>query len=168
MLKCNIDGACLGNPGMGAIAFCIKNEKRDLIFAKARGVGETTNIKAEALAIMDALTYCQIHNVEGVIIETGSLILTKMIKNQWKVPWELVENVEDIRYKLGTVQEKVIHTFKEGNTVVDALANEVIEEHSKNEYNRFTDLSAKVRKLINMDKSQIPNLRSRTHKIIIQ
>lgn len=64
---------------MDAIAFYIRNEEGNLVFAKARRVGETNNVKVNALAIMKALTYCQSQNIEGMTVETNSLILQKMI-----------------------------------------------------------------------------------------
>ncbi|KAK4716387.1 hypothetical protein R3W88_014725 [Solanum pinnatisectum] len=76
-----------------------------------------------------------------------------MIEKQWKVPWELIEVIEDIRVTLQSLQGNIIHIFREGNTVVDALANEVIEAQNTKE------------KQINMDNSQIPNLRIRTRRI---
>lgn len=39
-LKCNIEGACRGNPGIRALALCIRDEKGDLICAEAIGLGE--------------------------------------------------------------------------------------------------------------------------------
>lgn len=99
-LKCNTDGAYRGNLGRGVIAFCIKNENGDLVFAKARGLDETTNVEVETLAIMESLTYCQAHNITGIIIETDFLILKKMLESQRKVPCELVEYVENIQVKL--------------------------------------------------------------------
>uniref|UniRef100_M1BLN1 RNase H family protein n=1 Tax=Solanum tuberosum TaxID=4113 RepID=M1BLN1_SOLTU len=101
-------------------------------------------------------------------IETDSLTLKKMIKRQWKVPWELIEQIEDIRVKLHSMQGQVIHTFREGNTVADALANEAIDSKEKKEYHNFNELPTNIRKCINIDKAQIPNLRIRTRKINIQ
>lgn len=69
---------------------------------------------------------------------------------------------------LRAIQGKVIHIFREENIIADALASEVIEHQLEKEYNMFTDLLTKVRKLFNMDKSQIPNLRIRTCKTIKQ
>uniref|UniRef100_A0A0V0H132 Putative ovule protein n=1 Tax=Solanum chacoense TaxID=4108 RepID=A0A0V0H132_SOLCH len=101
-------------------------------------------------------------------IETNSLALKQMINKQWKVLWELIELIEDIRVKLHSMQGQVIHTFREGNTVADALANEVTDSQEKKEYHCFNELPANIRKCINIDKAQIPNLRIRTRKINIQ
>lgn len=44
-----------------------------------------------------------------------------------KVPWEIIEHVENIRCKLHAIQGKINHTFREENIVVDALSNEVMD-----------------------------------------
>lgn len=98
-----------------------------MIFAKAAALGETTNIEAEALAIKQVVSVCLEHTNLGVLIETDSLTLMKMITKQWRVPWALIEVIEEIRFNVKVVQEKVIHTYRKGNLVVDALANGVIE-----------------------------------------
>lgn len=65
------------------------------------------------------------------------------------------------------MQGQVIHIFREGNVVADALANEVIESQQTKVYNHFMELPAKIRKQVNVDKMQIPNLRIKTRKIYI-
>lgn len=67
--------------------------------------------------------------------------------------------------KLHVVQGKITHIFRKGNTVENALADEVIGLQQIKEFYYFMDLLANVRKCINMDKSQIPILKIRTHKI---
>lgn len=44
----------MGNPRIGDLYFCLRNEKEDLIYAKAAGLGETTNVEAEILTIREA------------------------------------------------------------------------------------------------------------------
>uniref|UniRef100_M1DVG4 Non-LTR retroelement reverse transcriptase n=1 Tax=Solanum tuberosum TaxID=4113 RepID=M1DVG4_SOLTU len=99
-LKCNINGACRGNPGMGSCGFCLRNHTGDLVFAKAKGIWMTTNMEAEALAIYEALSYFHGNGFRQVIIETDSLCLKRMILKQWRVPWEMVERIEKIRNRL--------------------------------------------------------------------
>ncbi|KAF3682517.1 hypothetical protein FXO38_01257 [Capsicum annuum] len=84
------------NKGIGVIAFCIRNGEGNLVFAKAKGIGETSNVEAEITTIVEALTYCQVQNIKGLTIETDSLVSQKMIQDQWKIPWELVEKVKNI------------------------------------------------------------------------
>lgn len=46
----------------------------------------------------------------------------KMIDRQLRIPWALIELVEDIWCKLHAVLGKAPQIFGEGNTVADALA----------------------------------------------
>ncbi|KAK4706220.1 hypothetical protein R3W88_034222 [Solanum pinnatisectum] len=34
-INCNMDGACKGNPGVGAYGFCLRNNTGDIIYAEA-------------------------------------------------------------------------------------------------------------------------------------
>ncbi|KAH0669679.1 hypothetical protein KY289_024172 [Solanum tuberosum] len=145
-LKCNTDSACWGNLGKCASVFCVQDEKGDLIYAKARGIRIGTNTEAEVHAIKEALEFYLTLHVQGITMKTYSLTLKRMIEKQWKVPWELIEIIEDIRVKLQLLQGNIIHIFREGNTVADALANEVIEEQNTKEYHYFQDLPASIRK----------------------
>lgn len=63
------------------------------------------------------------------------------------------------------LQVQPTHIFREGNSVADALAGEVVESQNFKEYYSFLELPSKTRKLINMDKSQIPSIRIRARKI---
>lgn len=90
-VKCNTDGASRGNPGDSALAFCIRNEDGDLVYARARGIGFAANLEAEMSAIHEALMYCQVNLYSDFILETDSLGLLRMINNEWKTPWEVVE-----------------------------------------------------------------------------
>lgn len=58
-MRCNIDGACEGNPRLISYDFCLRNGNGDLIHAKAGFVGIVISILAEATAILKAKTYCK-------------------------------------------------------------------------------------------------------------
>ncbi|WMV50754.1 hypothetical protein MTR67_044139 [Solanum verrucosum] len=107
------------------------------------------------MAILEALQYCMGKELMGVIVETDSLSLKRMIEKQWKVPWELVERIEEIRVLVHKLQALLTHTFREGNCVADSLANEVVESQSTKEYNTFQELPSSIRRHINLDKAQV-------------
>ncbi|XP_070036080.1 uncharacterized protein [Nicotiana tomentosiformis] len=56
--KCNTDGVSRGNPRPSSYGFCVGGHAGDLVFAKAKEIGETTNIVAEENAIVEGLAYC--------------------------------------------------------------------------------------------------------------
>ncbi|KAH0646318.1 hypothetical protein KY284_034202 [Solanum tuberosum] len=114
------------------------------------------------MEILEALQYYMGKELMGVIVETDSLSLKRMIEKQWKVPWELVERIEEIRVLVHKLQASLTHTFREGNCVADFLANEVVESQSIKEYNTFQELPSSIRRHINLDKAQVPNIRFKT------
>ncbi|XP_015159786.1 uncharacterized protein [Solanum tuberosum] len=68
-----------GNPGWSSFGFCFRDNKGDLIYAKAKGIGIATNMQAETVAILIALRECFSRRIQNVIIETDSLSLKKII-----------------------------------------------------------------------------------------
>ncbi|KAJ8563714.1 hypothetical protein K7X08_032166 [Anisodus acutangulus] len=77
--KCNTDGASRGNPGQSSPAFCIRDDKGDLINIAARRVADTTNICAEAMAIGYVIAYYVEKILLTVVIETDSLAMLNII-----------------------------------------------------------------------------------------
>ena len=49
--------------------------------------------------------------------------------------------------------------YREGNAVADSLANYAIDEEISGTFEEFHQLPAQARKLINVDKAQIPSFR---------
>lgn len=167
-VKCNTDGASRGNPGMSSIGFCIRDTRGDLIYALAKGIGIATNIEAKIIAILYSLRECKSRHFQNVIIETNSLSLKKIIQKAWRVPWELAEKVEEIREIMQLVSATITHIFKESNGLADSLANIAMESQSKHQYLKFQELPLQERRILDVEKAQIPTLRIRTRKIIPQ
>ncbi|KAK4736468.1 hypothetical protein R3W88_000165 [Solanum pinnatisectum] len=59
-------------------------------------------MEAEAKAILEALKYCIRKKLNQVQLETDSLVLKNIINRNWRIPWELVEIMEDIHNMLGS------------------------------------------------------------------
>ncbi|WMV49324.1 hypothetical protein MTR67_042709 [Solanum verrucosum] len=167
-VKCSTDGASRGNPGMSSIGFCIRDTRGDLIYALAKGIGIATNIEAETIAIFYGLRECKSRRFPNVIIETDSLSLKKIIQKAWRVPWELAEKVEEIREIMQQISATITHIFREGNGLADSLANIAMESQSEHQYLRFQEFPLKEKRILNVEKAQIPTLRIRTRKIIPQ
>ncbi|XP_060182339.1 uncharacterized protein LOC132612004 [Lycium barbarum] len=94
---CNTDGASRGNPSRGLYGFCARNEERDIVQAQVEELGHITNIEAEAIAIWEALKWCEMTQRRQIIIQTDSLILQKILNDKWKPPWSIVEYIERIK-----------------------------------------------------------------------
>ncbi|XP_059285595.1 uncharacterized protein LOC132039067 [Lycium ferocissimum] len=96
-IMCNTDGASRGNPGISSYAFCLRDELGDLIYAKAEGIGEATNIEAEMMAIKEALRYCRDMDFNKVIIQTDSQMIQKIMTEVWKPPWHISNWVDEAK-----------------------------------------------------------------------
>lgn len=88
------------------------------------------------------MIFCANQGWTNIEVETDSLALTNILNNVWKIPWEILEMVEDI---VQIKQERNIlikHVYKEGNQVADFIANIAINTDSKQVYNTFQQLSS--------------------------
>ncbi|XP_060181532.1 uncharacterized protein LOC132611140 [Lycium barbarum] len=163
--KCNTDEAFQRNPGLSSYAFCIRDDRGDLMYAQAKKLGTATNMEAETAAIQEAIHYCYSNNLQHVLVEIDSLALKNIIQDVWKIPWKLVERVEMMQHRMRHLNMDIKHVFRKGNQLADFLANTALQHDELLEFHCFQDLPSMGRKIINMDKSQIPSLRIRTRKI---
>ncbi|XP_060182980.1 uncharacterized protein LOC132612928 [Lycium barbarum] len=85
-------------------------------------------------------------------------------EGSWTTPWELKDIVEDIKEGLRFIQGQSMHTFREGNKLAGFLANQALDNEDL-ELNSFADVPREGSKIIDMDKSQIPQLRIKTRRI---
>ncbi|KAG5619666.1 hypothetical protein H5410_004884 [Solanum commersonii] len=83
----------------------------------------------------------------------------------WKVPWTLIERIEEIQDNMNILNTQVVHIYREGNQLADCITNIAINHEDKQQYASFYDLPIKARKILNMDKHQIPATRIRTRRI---
>ncbi|KAH0661911.1 hypothetical protein KY284_026842 [Solanum tuberosum] len=164
-VTCNTDGACRGNPGQSSYGFSIRDKNGDLIYAEAQRIGEATNMDAEIMGVWKALRYCEIKNIQNIILEIDSLVLKNMITNQWRIPWAYAEKIEDIQRSITSRQVHVKHMFREANNLADYLANAALDQTETVQAHGFYDLSSKGRRIINTEKHKIPSLRIKTRRI---
>nr|XP_033517447.1 uncharacterized protein LOC117281714 [Nicotiana tomentosiformis] len=97
LARCNTDGASKENPGPSSLGFCEKNDVGDLVYTRAVDLGVTTNIVAEAKAILQGLEYCVEHDLHPLILETDYLVLKKVVEGEWDPPWSTVPYVQEIK-----------------------------------------------------------------------
>lgn len=165
-LKCNTNGASKGNPGPSSYGFCIRNYRGDLIYAQAAQIGLATNMEAEAKAILEAARFCQIQNIPNVLIETDSQGLRNILKHKWKIPWAIVEHIEEIIELMNNMSMTIQHIYREGNALTDYLANTALKHEELIQFHRFQDLPTTGKRMLNTDKSQLPAIRISTRRIL--
>ncbi|XP_075097951.1 uncharacterized protein LOC142175265 [Nicotiana tabacum] len=162
--KCNSHGASKGNPGPSSYGYYIRDSAGDLIYAQSTDIGQTTNIVVEAKGILYGLMYCVDKPLHPLIMESDSLVMKKIIKKEWECPWTIRADVKKIKEIKGNYNVLFQHVFREGNAVADLLANLVFSSAGDSIFNSFHSLPPVTKTLINMDKSQIPNIRVRVAK----
>lgn len=92
------------------------------------------------------------HHYNNIMLESNSLSIIKYLKGVWKIPWEIIDIVENTQDIMQQVEIRLKHIFREGNQVVDLLANTAIEQGGKLQVWGFSQLPSQARKLINIDK----------------
>ncbi|XP_070042850.1 uncharacterized protein [Nicotiana tomentosiformis] len=88
--KCNTDGASKGNLRPSSLGFYVRDDEVDVAYARAVDLGVTTNVVAEAKAILQGLEYCVEHDFHPLILKTDSLVMKKAIEGEWDPLWVLV------------------------------------------------------------------------------
>ncbi|PHT36883.1 hypothetical protein CQW23_24583 [Capsicum baccatum] len=161
-MKCNTDEAAKGNPGQAFYGFVLKRDDGSFIYAQAGKLGITTNMVEKITAILEAVKYCTATDVTEVKIESDSLMMVNFIRKVWTIPWELTEAVEVIRTIMININVTISHIYREGNKLADALANLTFQSEDAT---IITQLPADIRKIMNIDIKQIPNLRIRIIRI---
>ncbi|XP_075083805.1 uncharacterized protein LOC142167791 [Nicotiana tabacum] len=94
--KCNTDGASKGNPGPSSLGFCVRYDEGDVVHDRTVDLGVTTNVVAEAKAILQRLEYCVEHDLHPLILETDSFVMKKVIEGEWDPPWIIAQDVKKI------------------------------------------------------------------------
>ncbi|MDV3190795.1 MAG: ribonuclease H family protein, partial [Candidatus Phytoplasma australasiaticum] len=124
-IKHNTDGDCKGNPSYNSYGFCLRDTKGDIIYAEAGFIGLTTNIVAEATTVLKAIQHGKNNNILNMQVESNSLIIIKFIRAEWRIPWEIIEIIENSLTLSKEMYVHYKHTYRECNQLADARANSV-------------------------------------------
>ncbi|KAK4719880.1 hypothetical protein R3W88_018218 [Solanum pinnatisectum] len=154
----NTDGASKENPGVSSYAFCLRNERGDIMYVEGACMENTTNTVAEAKAILEASKHCKKSHYNQAIIQPDSMLMCKVLEGKWATPWINTDLVEEIKTILKDIQHTFHHIMREGNQLADYLANKVIEKGTCR-YEDFNSLEPDGRRILNSDKSQTPYIR---------
>lgn len=64
------------------------------------------------------------------------------------------------------IEVQIIHVYREANQLADSVVNDVFEKEGKQQYHHFLQLPSTTRRVLNMDKSEVPTLRIRARPIV--
>ncbi|XP_070046188.1 uncharacterized protein [Nicotiana tomentosiformis] len=165
-LKINSDGSSNILKRRAGIGGIVRNRNGQLIVTYVQNVQFCTNNSVEVHAASCGMKLCKDLNFGNIILEMDSLIVVNMIKGKYKVPWELMDKMETLKDMLQQLQAQVVHCYREGNAVADALSKIGAESQHENAmlYGTMKDLPREVRGLFRMDIIQLPTFRIRQKK----
>jgi len=114
---------------------------------------------AEARPIREGLMYCRDNKLNYIVIETDSLAMVQILEGKWETPWNVSVEINLIKGLLTLITTSVQHSFREGNTLVDYFTNLVFDFAGNYQFNSFQEVPNQGRRLINLDKHNIQNIR---------
>ncbi|CAI9757448.1 unnamed protein product [Fraxinus pennsylvanica] len=120
--KLNVDGCSFGNPSLSGCRGVIRDEFGKVMASFASQLGKTTNTEAELRAIIEGLKVCQQLGACAVEIECDYLIIVNWLKIRKCTVWYLWDFWEELLGLIQLFEVHVMHQYREGNQVADALA----------------------------------------------
>ena len=130
-----IDGASQGNPGPAAIGAVIRNERGKLHSLLSECIGETTNNRAEYMALITALKKALSLGARYAEVKSDSELLVRQINGKYRVKKaELKPLYEQVKHLQGFLRGFTItHIPRTQNTEADALANKALRAGKRRE-----------------------------------
>ncbi|XP_042480148.1 uncharacterized protein LOC122061048 [Macadamia integrifolia] len=123
--KINVDGSSLGCPSLAGIGGIVCDDHGRFICSFAESVGITFAYIAEALAVRQAPQLAFDRGFSHIILESDNLMIVNLLKRTTTVsPWRIAHIIDDCLTLSDLFPQTYFkHTFRQGNTVVDSLAN---------------------------------------------
>jgi ribonuclease HI len=123
-IKCNIDGASKGNPGLSSRGGIFRNNEADFLLCFAEPLGYTSSYQAELQGALRAIEVAHQMNWNNLWLETDSSLAVLAFKNpDFLVTWSLRNRWHNALIILRQMNFVVSHICREGNQVADSLAN---------------------------------------------
>jgi ribonuclease HI len=124
------DGACSGNPGPGAIGIIILDENNQEVASCKECIGETTNNRAEYLALIKGLDLAAGICRKKVICFSDSELIVKQLNKFWRIKnRELLHLNVEVSNRVGLFEEVVFQYVRRNNPHIakaDRLTKEAL------------------------------------------
>jgi ribonuclease HI len=123
-IKCNIDGASNGNPGLSSCGGIFRDHEANFIFAFAEPLGMSSSYVVEICGAMRAIEIAYQKQWMHLWLETDSSLVVNAFKNPDKpVAWQIRNRWKNVLFMFRQMNCVVTHIYREGNQVADSLAN---------------------------------------------
>ncbi|XP_019167706.1 PREDICTED: uncharacterized protein LOC109163417 [Ipomoea nil] len=112
---------------------CLRDASGHLVVGLCYRLGAASSaLEAEALALQNAILWCEVTATRPHLVEADSLTLAKCVSSPRElIPWRIREPVLYIRACLSEWGSTIRHVFREANQVADALAEEALNTDPK-------------------------------------
>ncbi|MFC7185913.1 ribonuclease HI [Halorubrum yunnanense] len=123
------DGASRGNPGPGAVGWCLVTSD-GVVAEGGEGIGRVTNNQAEYAALIRALEGADEYGFDAIDVRGDSELIVKQVRGEWDA------NDPELREKRVRAREllarfdrwSIAHVPREINARADDLANEALDD----------------------------------------
>ncbi len=123
------DGGSRGNPGPGAGAFVISNQKGEILEARGIYLGNTTNNVAEYTAMLEGLKAANTAGFKKLKVFSDSELMVRQINGQYKVKNQNLKTyyTNCMQILSGFASWQVNHVKRDKNKQADMLANRTMD-----------------------------------------
>ena len=123
------DGASRGNPGPGAVGWCLVTSD-GVVAEGGERIGRVTNNQAEYAALIRALEAADEYGFDAIDVRGDSELIIKQVRGEWTAnDPELRERQVRVRELLARFDRwSLAHVPREINARADDLANEALDE----------------------------------------
>jgi ribonuclease HI len=122
-VKCNSDGASLGNPGPSSCGGLFRNSKGEFLGAFAYNLGISNSLSAELNGAMYAVELAHHYGWKSLWLETDSVLVVNAFKSSKIIPWHLKNRWDNCLLLISSMKFFVSHIYREGNTCADKFVN---------------------------------------------
>lgn len=158
----NVDGSSKGNPGPsgGGGSFRSHSGQFKLGFSYFYGIG--SNMVAESRALLDGLRLAKLHSIPISAIHSDSKALVTLLTTKDAAPpWSLLPWWEELKSFILTFHCPIMHIFREGNQLADALAKYAVQTGCNHEFFSLRELPCVAKGYVIADANGLPNFRKR-------
>jgi ribonuclease HI len=122
-VKCNCDGASLGNPGLSSCGGIFRNSDALFLGAFSFNLGISSSLNAELVGAMLAIETAVNKGWSQLWLESDSMLVVKAFSSSKVVPWALRNRWDNCLARISNMNFFVSHIYREGNHCADKLAS---------------------------------------------
>lgn len=154
-----------GKSGKKHLWFLLKRMYRRLSLCSRWRDSGKYELRAEAIAIREAITHCITVGMNQVCLETDSLIWIKILTKVWVIPWNTSVIIGDIMDASQLCRIQIRHTYRERKYACRLFTKHGFWHYWQVWDHNFSDLPSQAKRILNLDKQEVTYLRIRTKKI---